>query len=138
MNYQGRAPSLFANVPAQSLSPKREEPLLKIKMAEMFGILKELMTSKAPKKVLIKEKAKSPITKNVNSISLARGEEERNDDNGVATRDDTEKTYRNRNGNASKGSQMENEAENRIKKEPIRKARKEETTEAPSSQPVEY
>ncbi|GJT76142.1 hypothetical protein Tco_1042867 [Tanacetum coccineum] len=37
-----------------------------------------------------------------------------------------------------KEAENENEAENGIKNEPIRKAGKEETTEAPSSQPVEY
>nr|GFB99341.1 hypothetical protein [Tanacetum cinerariifolium] len=37
-----------------------------------------------------------------------------------------------------KEAEKENEAENGTKNEPIRKARKEETTEAPSSQTVEY
>ncbi|GJR85957.1 hypothetical protein Tco_0209968 [Tanacetum coccineum] len=60
------------------------------KMTEMFGLLKELTTSKALKKVLIREEAKSPVTKSVNSISLARGEEERNNDNDVETGDDIE------------------------------------------------
>ncbi|GKA48544.1 putative reverse transcriptase domain-containing protein [Tanacetum coccineum] len=45
-------------------------------ITEMFKLLKELITSKTPEKVLIREEAKSLITKNVNSISLARGEEE--------------------------------------------------------------
>ncbi|GKD46872.1 zinc finger, CCHC-type containing protein [Tanacetum coccineum] len=63
-------------------------------MAEIFGLLKELTTYKAPKKVLIREEAKSPVTKNVNSISLARGEEEWNNDNDVATGDDIEKPTR--------------------------------------------
>ncbi|GJV26355.1 hypothetical protein Tco_1379050 [Tanacetum coccineum] len=45
------------------------------RMTKMFGLLKELTTSRAPKKVLIREEAKFPVTKNVNSISLARGEE---------------------------------------------------------------
>ncbi|GJS21331.1 MAK10-like protein [Tanacetum coccineum] len=49
------------------------------RMTEMFKLLKELMTSRAPKKVLIREVAKFPVTKNVNSISLAIGEEERSD-----------------------------------------------------------
>ncbi|GKF62266.1 hypothetical protein Tco_0182320, partial [Tanacetum coccineum] len=49
------------------------------KMTEMFGLLKELTTCRTPEKVLIREEAKFPITKNVNSISLARGEEERSD-----------------------------------------------------------
>ncbi|GKA12433.1 MAK10-like protein [Tanacetum coccineum] len=49
------------------------------RMTKMFGLLKELTTSRAPEKVLIREEAKFPVTKNVNSISLARGEEERSD-----------------------------------------------------------
>ncbi|GJT36686.1 hypothetical protein Tco_0927105 [Tanacetum coccineum] len=107
-------------------------------MAEMFGLLKELTTSTAPEKVLIREEAKSPVTKNVNSISLARGEEERNDDNDVATGDDIVKPTGTKTGMPVKEAEKENEAENGIKNEPIRKAGKKETTEAPSSQPVEY
>ncbi|GJW48002.1 MAK10-like protein [Tanacetum coccineum] len=49
------------------------------RMTEMFGLLKELTTSKTPKKVLIREEAKFPVTKNVKSISLAKEEEERSD-----------------------------------------------------------
>ncbi|GJY71349.1 hypothetical protein Tco_0475052 [Tanacetum coccineum] len=48
------------------------------KMTEMFRLLKELTTNKTPEKVLIREEAKFPVTKNVNSISLARDEEEEN------------------------------------------------------------
>nr|GEW04307.1 hypothetical protein [Tanacetum cinerariifolium] len=62
------------------------------KMAEMFRLLKELTTSRAPKKVLIKEVAKSPITKNINSISLARGKEEKNDNDYMAADDDINET----------------------------------------------
>ncbi|GKE80759.1 hypothetical protein Tco_1550759, partial [Tanacetum coccineum] len=98
-------------------------------MAEMFGLLKELTTSRAPEKVLIREEVKSTVTKNVNSISLARGKEERNNDNDVATDDDIEKPTRIETG------MLVNEAKNGIKNEPIRKAEKEETTEAPNSQP---
>ncbi|GJS65217.1 hypothetical protein Tco_0679781 [Tanacetum coccineum] len=61
------------------------------RIAEMFGLFKELTTSRAPEKVLIREEAKPPVTKNVNSISLVRGEEDRNNDNDVATGDDIEK-----------------------------------------------
>ncbi|GJY51675.1 zinc finger, CCHC-type containing protein [Tanacetum coccineum] len=39
----------------------------------------ELTTSRIPEKVLIREEAEFPITKNVNYISLARGEQERSD-----------------------------------------------------------
>ncbi|GKA31197.1 hypothetical protein Tco_0717502 [Tanacetum coccineum] len=44
------------------------------RITEMFGLLKELTTSRTPEKVLIREEAKFPITKNVNSISLTKGE----------------------------------------------------------------
>ncbi|GKE63913.1 hypothetical protein Tco_1514280 [Tanacetum coccineum] len=109
---------------------QREE--INDRMAEMFGLLKELTTSRA-EKVLIGEKAKSPVTKNVNYISLARGEEERNDDNDIATGDDIKKPTRTETGMPVKEAEKENEAKNRIKNEPIGKDRKEETTEAPSS-----
>ncbi|GJT51185.1 MAK10-like protein [Tanacetum coccineum] len=49
------------------------------RMTEMFELLKELTTSKTPKKVLLMEEDKFPVTKNVNSISFAREEEERSD-----------------------------------------------------------
>ncbi|GJU32396.1 hypothetical protein Tco_1175985 [Tanacetum coccineum] len=56
---------------------QREE--INDRMSEMFGLLKELTTSKTPEKVLIRNEAKVPLTKNVNSISLARREEEGSD-----------------------------------------------------------
>ncbi|GJZ24175.1 zinc finger, CCHC-type containing protein [Tanacetum coccineum] len=56
---------------------QREE--INDRMTEMFGLLKELTTNRTPEKLLIREEAKFPVTKNVNSISLARGEEERTD-----------------------------------------------------------
>nr|GEW89587.1 hypothetical protein [Tanacetum cinerariifolium] len=59
-------------------------------------------------------------------------EEERNNDNEIVIDDDIEKPTR------IDMRMLVNEAENRIKNEPIRKAEKEETTKAPSSQPVEY
>ncbi|GJY81962.1 reverse transcriptase domain-containing protein [Tanacetum coccineum] len=49
---------------------QREE--INDRMTEMFGLLKDPMTSRTPEKVLIREEAKFPVTKNVNSISLAR------------------------------------------------------------------
>ncbi|GJR73147.1 MAK10-like protein [Tanacetum coccineum] len=60
------------------------------RMTEMFGLLKELMTSKTLEKILIREEAKFPITKNVNYISLTKGEEERSNMTKV-TPDNTEK-----------------------------------------------
>ncbi|GKD00222.1 hypothetical protein Tco_1170496, partial [Tanacetum coccineum] len=43
------------------------------RMTEMFGLLKELTTSRTPEKVLIREEAKFPVTKNVISISMTKG-----------------------------------------------------------------
>nr|GEU39863.1 hypothetical protein [Tanacetum cinerariifolium] len=100
-------------------------------MAEMFGLLKEITTNRAHEKVLIKEEAKSPVTENVNFISLARGEGERNGDNDVATGEDIEKPTRTETGMPVKEVEKENKAEDGIKNKPIRKAKKEETTEAP-------
>ncbi|GJW79204.1 MAK10-like protein [Tanacetum coccineum] len=45
------------------------------KMTKMFGLLKELTTSRTPEKVLIREEAKFLVTKNLNYISLTKGEE---------------------------------------------------------------
>ncbi|GJZ47806.1 MAK10-like protein [Tanacetum coccineum] len=56
---------------------QREE--IKDRMTKMFGLLKEHTTSRALEKVLIREESKFPVTKNVNSISLAKGEEEGSD-----------------------------------------------------------
>ncbi|GJZ07373.1 hypothetical protein Tco_0541166 [Tanacetum coccineum] len=101
------------------------------RMTEMFGFLKELTTSKTPEKVLIREEAKFPITKNVNSISIAREEEERSDKTDV-TPDNTEIPTETK--VPGKEAEMNNKAEN----EPIKMAEEEETTEVPSSQPIEY
>nr|GEX63436.1 hypothetical protein [Tanacetum cinerariifolium] len=104
------------------------------RMTEMFGLLKELTTSRAPEKVLIREEAKFPITKNVNSISLTRGEEERSEKTNITTDDDFKKPTKTKTEMPIKEAEKDDEAEN----EPNRKARKKETTEPPSSQPVEY
>ncbi|GJU93342.1 zinc finger, CCHC-type containing protein [Tanacetum coccineum] len=73
-----------------SIFKQREE--INGKMTEMFGLLKELTTSRAPKKVLIREEAKSPVTKSVNSISPIREEEEKSDICDVAPGDDSKET----------------------------------------------
>nr|GEV93020.1 hypothetical protein [Tanacetum cinerariifolium] len=104
------------------------------KMTKMTGLLKELMTNRAPKKVLIREEAKFLITKNVNSISLTRGEEERSKKTDVTTGDDIEKPTKTEMKMPIKEAKKEDEAEN----ESNRKARKEERTRALSYQPVKY
>ncbi|GJV26675.1 reverse transcriptase domain-containing protein [Tanacetum coccineum] len=40
------------------------------RMADMFGLLKELTTNRTPEKVLVREEANNPISKCVNAISL--------------------------------------------------------------------
>ncbi|GJV23247.1 hypothetical protein Tco_1375942 [Tanacetum coccineum] len=60
---------------------RREE--INGRMTEMSGLLKELTTSKAPEKVLIREEVRSPVIKNINSISLVGKEEEENDKHNV-------------------------------------------------------
>ncbi|GKE49538.1 hypothetical protein Tco_1480796 [Tanacetum coccineum] len=67
--------------------------------------------SKSKRRSTIREEAKSPITKNVNSMSLARGEEERNgnddvESNGGINGTDTEMLV--------KEAEKETEAENGI------------------------
>ncbi|GJW32430.1 hypothetical protein Tco_0052462 [Tanacetum coccineum] len=104
-------------------------------MSEMFGLLKELTTSRAPEKVLIREEAKSPVTKNVNSISLARGEEERNDNDDMAADNGINGTNTEM---PVKEAEKETKAENGTKNKPIKRAEREETAEASSSQPVGY
>ncbi|GKC21093.1 MAK10-like protein [Tanacetum coccineum] len=114
---------------------QREE--IKDKMAKIFRLLKELTTSRAPEKVLITEEAKSPITKNLNSISLTKGEEEKNEKNDVAT-DGIEKTSGSDTEMPVKEAKTENGAENITKNKPIKRAEKEEAVKAPNSQLVEY
>ncbi|GJR91346.1 retrovirus-related pol polyprotein from transposon TNT 1-94 [Tanacetum coccineum] len=63
----------------KTIFKQREE--INDRMAEMFGLLKELTTSRTPEKVLVREEARHPITKNVNAISLVKMEKEKNIEN---------------------------------------------------------
>ncbi|GKF45181.1 MAK10-like protein, partial [Tanacetum coccineum] len=96
-----------------------------------FRLLKKLTTNKTPEKVLIREEAKFPITKNVNSISLIREKEERSNKTDV-TPDNTEMPTE------TKIPVKEAEMNNKAESKPIKMVEEEETTEVPSSQPVEY
>ncbi|GJS85111.1 MAK10-like protein [Tanacetum coccineum] len=97
-------------------------------------ILMELTTNIALEKALIREEDKFPVTKNVNSISLTRGKEERSEKTDVTTGDDFEKPTKTEKEILVKEAEKEDEVGN----EPNRKTGKKETTEAPSSQPVKY
>ncbi|GJV72782.1 zinc finger, CCHC-type containing protein, partial [Tanacetum coccineum] len=103
------------------------------RMTKMFGLLKEITTSRTLEKVLIREEAKFPVTKNVNSISLARREEERSDKMDV-TLDNTVKPTGTETGISVKETERKNETKNK----PIEKAKKEEVVEVLNSRPVEY
>nr|GEZ55570.1 hypothetical protein [Tanacetum cinerariifolium] len=87
---------------------QREE--INNRMTELFELLKELTTSRTPEKVLMREEAEFPVTKNVNSISLTRGEEERSDKIDVATGNDIEKPNGTETGMQAKESKKKNEA----------------------------
>nr|GEW05099.1 hypothetical protein [Tanacetum cinerariifolium] len=63
-----------------------------------------------PKKVLMREEVKFPVTKNVNSISLARGKYERSDKIDVATGNDIEKPIETETGMQAKEAEKKNEA----------------------------
>nr|GEW52283.1 hypothetical protein [Tanacetum cinerariifolium] len=54
-------------------------------MTELFRLLKELTASQTSKKVLVREETRHPTTKNVNSISLIRMEEEKSVEKNRAT-----------------------------------------------------
>ncbi|GKE34446.1 zinc finger, CCHC-type containing protein [Tanacetum coccineum] len=96
---------------------QREE--INNRMIKTFGLLKELTTSRTPEKVLIREEAKFPITKNVNSISLARGEEVRSD-NTNETLDNTVKSTV----TETKIPVKEAERNNETKNKPIKRLRR--------------
>ncbi|GJR19031.1 zinc finger, CCHC-type containing protein [Tanacetum coccineum] len=110
---------------------QREE--INDRMTEMFGLIKELTNCRTPKKVLIREEAKFPITKNVNSISLARGEEERSDKTDE-TLDNTVKPTVTETEIPVKEAKRNNETKNKL----IKRAEKKEVEEVLSSWPVEY
>nr|GEX89752.1 reverse transcriptase domain-containing protein [Tanacetum cinerariifolium] len=116
LRHQGKIPSLFVNVSAQNLNQKNWIPVLKHeyettkvytkrierfenaifkqreeindRMAEMFKLIKELTVTRTPEKVFVREEARHPITKHVNSISLISMEYEKNvRSNGVVGED---------------------------------------------------
>ncbi|GKE18421.1 MAK10-like protein [Tanacetum coccineum] len=107
------------------------------RMTEMFGLLKELMTSRTPKKVLIREESKFPVTKNVNSISLTKGEEERSNKTKV-TPDNTKKPNETKTKMPVREAEAINGAENGAKNESIKTPENNEVVEASGSQLVTF
>ncbi|GJU24945.1 reverse transcriptase domain-containing protein [Tanacetum coccineum] len=108
------------------------------RMTEMFGLLKELTTSRDPEKVLVREEAKSLVTKSVNSISLIKEEKEKNNMYDVAPGDDSKETDRPDMEVSVKEVETKNGAESGAKNKPIKNPEKEKVVETPSSRHVEY
>ncbi|GJS32654.1 hypothetical protein Tco_0531036 [Tanacetum coccineum] len=105
------------------------------RMPEMFGLLKELMTSRTLEKLLMREEAKFHVTKNVNSISLVRNEEEENnmmDEIADNTKMPTKIEMTVREAEAMNG------AKNGAGNESIKTPENDEEVEAYGSQPVVY
>ncbi|GJT76764.1 MAK10-like protein [Tanacetum coccineum] len=107
------------------------------RMTEMFGLLKELTTSRTPKKVLIREEAKFPVSKNVNSISPLKEEEERSNKTEV-TPDNTKKPSETKTEMPVREAEAMNRAKNGVKNESIKTPENDEAVEASRSQPVAY
>nr|GEV97836.1 hypothetical protein [Tanacetum cinerariifolium] len=110
------------------------------KMAKVFGLLKELTTSKMPEKVLVREEARHHVTKNINAISFVKKEKEKNTENyEVADKNIIELSELNAiklNGIVD----IKNEVVSEIHDEPVMNVREEleELVEMPRSQPVGY
>ncbi|GKB97158.1 MAK10-like protein [Tanacetum coccineum] len=105
------------------------------RMPEMFGLLKELMTNRTLEKLLMREEAKFHVTKNVNSISLVRNEEEENnmmDEIADNTKMPTKIEMTVREAEAMNG------AKNGARNESIKTPENDEEVEAYGSQPVVY
>ncbi|GJX02217.1 hypothetical protein Tco_0186130 [Tanacetum coccineum] len=112
---------------------QREE--IKDRITEMFGLLKKLTTNRTPEKVLIREEAKFRFTKNINSISLARNEEEENN-----MRDETPKNTKmpTETETPVRKAEAMNGAENGAGNESIKTPENDEAVEASGSHPVAY
>ncbi|GJS24846.1 MAK10-like protein [Tanacetum coccineum] len=107
------------------------------RMTEMFRLFKELTTSRTPEKVLIREKVKFPVTKNMNSISLTKGEEGGSNKTKV-TPDNAEKLTETETKTPIMEVEKINEVENGAENKSIKTPESEEAVEAPDSQPDTY
>ncbi|GKF14964.1 hypothetical protein Tco_0056426 [Tanacetum coccineum] len=92
-------------------------------MAKMFGLLKELTASKTPEKVLIREEARHPITKNVNIISLIRIEEGGNRENNMKIDKSVMELGKSDEEGPPKGIDMKNEVKRKADDEPAKSVR---------------
>ncbi|GJR29387.1 MAK10-like protein [Tanacetum coccineum] len=101
---------------------QREE--INDRMAEMFGLLKELTASRTPEKVLVREDARHPITKHVNSISLIRMEEEKNVKNNMVVGKNIVELNKSIVAETLEEVDKDDEVDNRTNIEPVKSAEK--------------
>ncbi|GJU46118.1 zinc finger, CCHC-type containing protein [Tanacetum coccineum] len=92
-------------------------------ITEMFRLLKELSASRTSKKVLIKEEARHPITKSINSISVIRVEEEKNCVNNRAIIESIVEPRKSEEKEPPKKASVANEVERRADDEPTKSVR---------------
>ncbi|GKB54154.1 MAK10-like protein [Tanacetum coccineum] len=119
---QAYAKAVYSNPRQQNQNePPKQNPFTFVNLEEisdrmdkMFGLLKELTTSRAPKK------------------------EEKSDKDNVSTSDDIEKTNGSDTKMLVKEAKTKNDAKKKIQNEPIKRDEKEKGVEAPNSQPIEY
>ncbi|GJW16423.1 MAK10-like protein [Tanacetum coccineum] len=116
-----------------SIFKQREE--INDRMKEMFALLKELTASKTLEKILIREEARHPITKNVNSISLIQIEEEENGENNGQINNNAMEPGKFGKEEPPEGINMKNEAERRTDNEPAKSA-KENVTKNEEDEPA--
>ncbi|GJS15041.1 MAK10-like protein [Tanacetum coccineum] len=114
-------------------------------MAKMFGLLKELTASRTLEKVLVREEARHPITKHVNSISLIRMEEEKSVGNNEVVVKNVVEPNKSDIVEPLEKVDRKDEVEDRTNDEPVRSTDRDhmggkvrELVETPRSQPVKF
>ncbi|GKE74118.1 hypothetical protein Tco_1536159 [Tanacetum coccineum] len=105
-----------------SIFKQREE--INIRMAKMFGLLKELTVSRTPEKVLVREKARHLITKHVNSISLIRMEEEKSVKNNGVVSENIVEPNKSIMAETLEGVDRDDEGEDKTNDEPVRSTKR--------------
>nr|GEW83187.1 hypothetical protein [Tanacetum cinerariifolium]GEW85087.1 hypothetical protein [Tanacetum cinerariifolium] len=101
----------------------KQREVINDRMTEMFGLLKELLASRTPKKVLIREDARHLITKNVNSISVIQEEEEKDVVNNRAIIESIVEPSESEEEEPPKKASMMNKVERRLDDDPTKSLR---------------
>nr|GEU47440.1 hypothetical protein [Tanacetum cinerariifolium] len=114
-------------------------------MAKMFELFKELTASRTPKKVLVREGARHPVTKNFNVISLVKIDKEKNTENNEVVDKNIIELSELNSLEPQELVDVKKEVENKTDNEAIRSMKEEitgegieELVEMPRSQPIGY